>query len=86
MCTTQVPHSLIHSLFIHSTHILLCSFHELDAIPGPGVTAGNKTGETLFPMELSLLVETNTKPIATYMWWEGNWSKWEWSAYMGWNS
>lgn len=68
MCTTQVPHSLIYSLFIHSTHILLCFFHELGAIPGPGVTAGNKAGETLFPMELSLLVETNTNPIATYMW------------------
>lgn len=63
----KIPHSPIHSLFIHSTHILLCSFHKLGAIPGPGVTAGTKTGETLVPMEISLLVKTNTNPIATYM-------------------
>lgn len=50
----RTPHSSIPSLFIHSTHILLCSHSELGTFLGPGDAAEDRTGQALVSMEISL--------------------------------
>lgn len=62
----KIPHSLIHSLFTHSAHILLCSSSELHAILGLQDRAENKTEEALVPWSFHSSGDTH-QFIATYM-------------------